>query len=69
MLTRGRCRDIPVELVKLPDTFDVHEFDVVTVDVEVNVDGVESNKSCCTCKISTYSSRPDGLAALLNRES
>lgn len=69
MLTRGRCRWAPVEFVEFIDVVDMHEFDVFTVEVDVNEDGVESNNSCCTCKISTYSSRPDGLAALFNLES
>lgn len=69
ILTRGRCRCAPIEFVEFTDAVDVHEFDVLTADVVVNVVGVESNNSCCTCKISTYSSSPDGLAALFNLES
>lgn len=65
MLTRGRCRKAPLEFTV---EFDIQEFDVVAVEV-ANVDGVESNNNCCTCRISTYSSRPDGLAVLFNRES
>lgn len=65
ILTRGRYRGVPHEFTV---ELDKQEFDVVVVDVANDV-GVESNNNCCTCKISTYSSRPDGLVVEFNRES
>lgn len=65
MLTRGRCRCVPFET---DVAFDAHEF-VVVADAGANVDGVESNNNCCTCRISTYSSSPDGLTVLFSLES
>lgn len=66
MLTRGRCLavDDAAELVA-GDAADIVAVaaDVDDADDDVAIDDDESSKSCCTCNISTYSSRPVVLAA------
>lgn len=63
ILTRGRC--LAVQDVLFAAELD--GFVVVIVDV-ANVDAVESNNNCCTCNISTYSSRPAELFEAFNLE-
>lgn len=58
MLTRGRCRAAFDTFAAVLDEL------VVVADAAVDVasvDDVESNSNCCTCKMSTYSSRPAEL--------